>query len=230
MVMNNTMKKMGLSMSVLMGLTMSFILSLVGTLGSGHFTVPGWLRSFVISLVISLVIGFVIPMKQVSDAACSKAGISVNTTKGRLFSALISDLIYTPLITVIMVSVAITGAGKAIDAQIAEKNAQLEETGTAISQIEAQVGELTAKLETCAPEETEELNAQIGELKGQLGELNGKSEGLKGAIDGMTAAKPPFVPVLVKSLILTLIVGYIAIFILQPIYLKILLKKYGLSE
>lgn len=226
----NTMKKMGLIMSVLMGFTMSIILSLVGTLGSGHFTVMGWLKSFAISLVISLILGFIIPMKKVSDAACSKAGVSVNTIKGRLLGSLISDLIYTPLITLIMVAIAVMGATKAIDAQIAEKTTALEGIRTSISQIEGQIGELSAKVESAPAEEKGALNGQIGELKGKLGELNGQAEGLNGAINGMNAAKPPFLPVFIKSLILTFIVGYIAIFIIQPLYLGALMKKFGLTE
>ena len=55
-------------MSILMGVTMSFGLSLCGNLLSGQFTVQGFLMSFLISTLISLVIGFLVPMKRVGDA------------------------------------------------------------------------------------------------------------------------------------------------------------------
>lgn len=97
------MRKVALKMAVLMGCTMSFVLSLVGTLMGGHFSVPSWLISFGISLVISLVIGMIVPMKPITDKACSACHISPQSLQGNLLGSLISDLIYTPIITVIMV-------------------------------------------------------------------------------------------------------------------------------
>ncbi|MGN0638879.1 MAG: hypothetical protein ACI4J0_10950 [Huintestinicola sp.] len=228
--MGNTMKKMGISMSMLMGVTMSFVLSLVGTLGGGHFTVPGWIRSFIVSLIISLVLGFIIPMKKLSDSACAKCNVPIHSTKGKLLSALVSDLIYTPLLTVIMVTLAVTGAGRAIDAQISENNALLTETQSSITALTEELNEAAAALETCLPEESGELNAKVGELNGKIGELNGKVQQLNGEIQGMTAAKPHLIPVLIRSLILTLIVGYAVIYIIQPIYLNMLMKKFGLTD
>ncbi|MGN0665316.1 MAG: hypothetical protein ACI4KF_02185 [Huintestinicola sp.] len=228
--MGNTMRKMGLSMSMLMGLTMSFVLSLVGTLGGGHFTVGGWVKSFVVSLIISIILGFIVPMKKLSDGACAKCNVPIHSTKGKLLSALISDLIYTPLITIIMVTLAVTGAGKAIDAQISAKNAALEEAQSSLAVLTQELNEVSASLETCQPEETESLKAKEGELNGKIGELNGNIQQLNGEIQGMSAAKPPLVPVLIRSLILTLVVGYIVIFLIQPIYLKMLMKKFGLTD
>jgi len=106
------MKKIGIKMTVSMGVVMSFILSLVGTLMGGHFTVPSWLISFVISLLISLVIGFIVPIKKVGDAFCNKCKTNPESMKGNLLSGIVSDLIYTPLITVIMVVVMLGNAAK----------------------------------------------------------------------------------------------------------------------
>ena len=61
------MKNPAVKMSLLMGITMSFVLSLIGNLSSGMFTVPGFLKSFCISFLISLIIGFIIPIKKISD-------------------------------------------------------------------------------------------------------------------------------------------------------------------
>ena len=61
------MKKVGMTISLFMGVAMSFFLSLTGTLTSGHFTIPSWLISFAVSTVISIVIGLLIPMKIVNE-------------------------------------------------------------------------------------------------------------------------------------------------------------------
>lgn len=97
------MRKIGMLMTILMGITMSLILSLVGTALGGHFTLVSWLMSFGISLVISLLIGFIVPIKKLGDNFCEKRKTNPHSFKGTLLSAIISDLIYTPIITIIMV-------------------------------------------------------------------------------------------------------------------------------
>lgn len=99
-------KKISRQMSVLMGVTLSFCLSLVGNLTSGHFTVAGFIISFVISTIISLIIGFLVPMKKVTDYLDKKLGLKPGKIGTRLFDTLISDLIYTPIITFAMVTMA----------------------------------------------------------------------------------------------------------------------------
>lgn len=106
------MRKMGVIMNLLMGFFMSLILSFTGTMFGGHFTVPGWLMSFGISLIISWVIGFIVPIKKLGDAFCNKCKTNPMSFKGTLLSALISNAIYTPFITVVMVCVMVTNAAK----------------------------------------------------------------------------------------------------------------------
>ena len=78
------MKKVGSQMSLLMGVTLSFCLSLTGNLmgakQSGGFSVPGFLISFVVSTIISLIIGFFVPMKKVNDSVCG----SLNLKPGQM--------------------------------------------------------------------------------------------------------------------------------------------------
>ncbi|MBR1739929.1 MAG: hypothetical protein IJ737_06530 [Ruminococcus sp.] len=100
------MKKIGMLMGLCMGASMSLALSLVGNLTGGHFTVKGWLISFLVSFVISVVIGLFVPMKRVGDAAVSKLGAQPRTLKARVIEACVSDLIYTPIMTIIMVAMA----------------------------------------------------------------------------------------------------------------------------
>lgn len=104
--MDQEMRRAGQKMSLYMGVTLSFILSLVGTLSSGHFTVPGWLISFVCSTIIALIIGFVVPMGKISRDLTEKLNLDPESVPAKLLKALVSDLIYTPLITLAMVYMA----------------------------------------------------------------------------------------------------------------------------
>lgn len=150
------MKKIGIQMSLLMGVTLSFFLSLTGVLSSGQFTIPGFLINFLISFVISLIIGFLVPMKKVNDSLDAKLGLQPYTLKTRLFESLISDLIYTPLITLCMIT-------------LAHHNAAAH-------------------------------GAQI-----------------------------PYVPMLLRGLLLSLAVGYVLIFIFMPLFMKLVLKHNGMD-
>lgn len=107
------MKKVGRLMSLFMGLTLSFCLSLTGllsSLGKTDYTVPRFLLSllinFAVSFAISMVIGFLVPMKKVNDSLDKKLGLQPGKLGTRLFDSLISDLIYTPIITLTMVFIA----------------------------------------------------------------------------------------------------------------------------
>ncbi len=100
------MKKMGLLMSLFMGVTLSLCLSLTGLLSAGQFTVPALLVNFLISFVISMVIGFLVPMKKVGDSAVRGAKLRPGSWGARFLESLISDLIYTPIITIAMVTIA----------------------------------------------------------------------------------------------------------------------------
>lgn len=100
------MKKIGLGMNILMGVTMSFCLSLVGNLMSPNFAIPAFLSSFLISTVISIILGFLVPMKKVGDAVVRAAKLRPGTIGARCLESFISDLIYTPILTVSMVSFA----------------------------------------------------------------------------------------------------------------------------
>ena len=100
------MKKIGQQMSLLMGLSMSCVLTLVGLLSAGKFTVQGFLSGFAVSFVVSMIIGLIIPMKKVSDAVTGRFNRKQGTLKARLLEALISDVLYSPLMTFIMVYIA----------------------------------------------------------------------------------------------------------------------------
>ena len=102
--MEQKMRQAGRKISILMGVTMSLCLSLIGMFAAGKFTPIGWLISFLASTVVALVIGFLVPMKKVEDAVTK--GMDPRSGKARVISSLVSDLIYTPLITLVMILLA----------------------------------------------------------------------------------------------------------------------------
>lgn len=150
------MKKVGLQMTILMGITLSFCLSLFGTLHSGHFTVPGFLISFLVTAVLSLVIGFLVPIPKLEAALCQKMNIEQRSLKGNAVTAVLSDLIYTTLLTLAAVVLAYM----------------------------------------------------------QLTKAGGSA---------------PFIGMYIGSLLPSLLVGYVLIFILKPLFLKLVLKKNGID-
>ncbi len=149
------MKKIGIQISVLMGLTLSFFESLIGMLSSGHFNFPGWIVSFLVSLVISLLIGFLVPVKPVTDYFTVRKGMQPGKLSTRMAEAMVSNCIFTPVMTVIMVTIAWFQA---------------------------------------------------------------TSHG----------AKLPYLPMLISSLIICFIAGYILIFIFQPMYMRLVFEKNGI--
>ena len=118
------MKKISFTMSIFMGLMMSFALSLTGNLLSGHFALPMFVMSFAGSFILSLIIGLIIPMKPLSDKVCGKFGAEQGTIKARIISSLLSTFIYTPVLTTVMVLMMTVMAGKNLDMQIAEKKVE----------------------------------------------------------------------------------------------------------
>ena len=105
------MKRIDLQMNLLMGITMSFFLSLTGNLvgmaSSGRFSVIDFLIGFAVSTLISIVLGLIVPVRKVTQAATKNMAPGFAKS---LVSAFLTDLIYTPLMTLIMVFLAWRGA------------------------------------------------------------------------------------------------------------------------
>lgn len=152
-------KKINLQMGLLMSVTLSLCLSATGLLSAGQFTVPALLMNFAVSFVISMVISVLIPMNKVNAAADRKLGLAPGSLKTRFFESLLSDIIYTPILTVAMVTIAY---------------------------------------------------------------FNVKAHAPADKV-------PPYAGMLIKSLVISLLVGYVLIFIFMPIFLKFVLKKNGIG-
>lgn len=101
-------------MNLFMGVTLSFFLSLTGNLtAKGGFSPVAFVVSFIISTVISLVIGFIIPMRKVEGGLTKALGLRERSIPAAIVSALVSDLIYTPFMTLAMILLARRMAMKA---------------------------------------------------------------------------------------------------------------------
>ncbi|SEK34704.1 hypothetical protein SAMN02910353_00523 [Ruminococcus sp. YRD2003] len=100
--MEKKMKTVSILMSLFMGVTLSFCLSLLGNLlAEGGFKPIVFIVSFIVSTLISLVIGFVVPMRKISTAITKN--MKPRSIGAKLVDALVSDLIYTPVITLVMI-------------------------------------------------------------------------------------------------------------------------------
>ena len=114
--MEKKMKKVGIQMSLLMSVTLSFFLSLTGNLTAKvGFKPMAFIVSFIISTIISLIIGLVIPMRKIEGGITKAIGLKEHSLPANIVSALISDLIYTPVITLAMVALARKMAMKTSD-------------------------------------------------------------------------------------------------------------------
>ncbi|MCR5798415.1 MAG: hypothetical protein K6G63_10945 [Eubacterium sp.] len=103
--MEEQIKKVGRRMSIYMAVVLSFSLSLIGMVSAGKFTVVGFLISFLISTVISIIIGIIVPMKKLNDSVAIKSKIKSKLGQ-RLLITLVSDCIFTPVMTLAMVGLA----------------------------------------------------------------------------------------------------------------------------
>ena len=163
--MEQKMKKIGLIMNVLMGVSLSFVLSLTGLIASSHFQVRAWLLSFFLSFVLSLLIGFFVPVRKIVLSACKKLNLSERTLAFHCADSFVSDLIYTPPITLLMVTLAFLGAKK------------------------------------------------------------GMNEAVSSGVPLESLPQLHFLPMFLHSLVISMIVGFVLIFILQPLFLRIVLPK-----
>lgn len=110
-------KKIGIYISIRMGFVMSAIMSIVGSVmgvmeARAHadsaaqlppfvmMLLPSLLVSLVITSILAIGIGFIVPMKKVNEGV--EKGIKAKGFVLRLIQGLVSDLIYTPLIALIM--------------------------------------------------------------------------------------------------------------------------------
>lgn len=100
--MNEQIKKAGRQISIYMGITMSFFLSLFENIISGHFSLILFFATFFLSTTLSFIIGFFVPMGIIISKAT--ANMKKGSIAEKLLSSLISDIIYTPVLTLAMIA------------------------------------------------------------------------------------------------------------------------------
>lgn len=91
-------------MGVLMSVTMGLLLTTVGLVSSGHFTVPAFIMSFLLSVIVAMLIGVIIPMPKINQGLARKLQLVPGSMKARAIESLVSDAIYTPIMTFVMVT------------------------------------------------------------------------------------------------------------------------------
>ena len=104
------MRKTGLKIAFCMALLMSFGLSLTGNLLAERPPempmapiIIGFLACFLISFVVSFGIGIFVPIPKVNAALARKFHLQPGAPKTHFIESVVSNLIYTPLITTVMV-------------------------------------------------------------------------------------------------------------------------------
>ena len=106
----NSMKRVGLVISIFMCATLSLCLPMIGVISSliqsGKFQLGMYLLNFIISFLISFLISMFLPTARINMALERKFGLKCHQLKTRILEAAISDLIYTPLLSVSMSSLA----------------------------------------------------------------------------------------------------------------------------
>ncbi len=117
--MQKQMRRAGMKISVMMALVMSLALSIIGNLSARRpegtpviSIIIGIISSFIISFVVSMIIGFVVPTEKINAFFCQKLDLQKGKLETRLFESLISDLIYTPFMTLAMTGLAYITAMK----------------------------------------------------------------------------------------------------------------------
>lgn len=102
---DEVLNRIGRALSIRMGITMSFLLSVVGNVVSRHFNITGFTASFLLSTGVSLVIGFLLPVGKIGIATCNKLGLKRGSVLGRYVLSLVATMIYAPVLTFTMAGV-----------------------------------------------------------------------------------------------------------------------------
>lgn len=104
MDMQKKMKKVGFHMNILMGFVISLCLSTTNTMAAEKPDMYTWLISFGTSALISFAVSFIIPIRKIEGGALHALKIKERTLPAKLISTFISDLIYTPFLTLAMIA------------------------------------------------------------------------------------------------------------------------------
>ena len=100
------MKKIERQMSLIIGTILSFVLSLIGIISSEKPSIVSFLICFVMSVILSIVIGSVVPLRSITEKVTGSMNLQKGSLGSRAVESLLSDVIFTPVITLAMVILA----------------------------------------------------------------------------------------------------------------------------
>ena len=106
------MKEYGRKLSLCMGIMMSFCLSAIGLFSANAFTPLSLLLNFAISFTVISIVSRFFNAERIAVGVLERNSIDPGSIKGRMIQALIVDLIYSPIMTFAMVTIAYVSASK----------------------------------------------------------------------------------------------------------------------
>lgn len=167
----------------------SFVLSLVGTLTSGHFTIRGWVISFLISFFIAVIITKFVNMKVMEEKYLAKHNLKRGELKANIMLPLLSDLLMTPVITIAMVSFSLGMANmgmsrgiKTIEDKRATLTSEVEAAEKELTEVEAQISVKQADLDK-KQAALDDYTKQLGDKQAELGPMQAELDEKQKAIE-----------------------------------------------
>lgn len=198
--MGDERKKITRFMGIVMSVTISSILGTMGTILSGHFSLPAWGASLLLSNVLGLIITFAIPVRKLSERISESI---INKFIKLFVDALITNLFYAPIITVCMIFSMSFVVNNALDIQVATREEQIVKVEDSLKALES----------------TGLQNGRIENYEKQIKELENE---IKGINEGRPNPKETLLKTIISSYILSVVLTMIA----QPLWLKLAFRKY----
>ncbi len=229
----NAKIKIAFFTNISIGIVISLALSLAVMLVSGHFSFGWWVAAFLISTVISAVIGLFVPINPITGFVCKKLKIKEKTVGRRITGAVISDLIYVPVITLVVSLFAVGIASHEVENfknDIKSLQSTLREE---IREDNSNIGLLSEQLEIYQKKADNEENRQfVLKLKEGINTLNSAVFEKEKRIDEMSdafenAAAPSLGFVFGISLLIMIALGFVLIFVFRPIFARIAVKRFS---
>lgn len=198
--MGDERKKITRFMGIVMSITISSVLGTMGTILSGHFSLPAWGASLLLSNVLGLIITFAIPVRKLSERVSEAV---INRFLKLFVDALVTNIFYAPIITVCMIFSMSFVVNNALDIQVATREEQIVKVQDSLKALES----------------TGIQNGRIENYQKQIDELENE---IKGINEGRPNPKETLLKTIISSYVLSVILTMIA----QPLWLKLAFKKY----
>ena len=243
------MKKVNFIMALINALILSFSMSLIMNIASGHFSFPSWGLGFIVSFTLSLILAMILPLTKVQLMTCKKIGIRYTDIGALLLNALLSSLFYTPVVAFVMsllmsslANMQMTKAINGIEAQIQEMQPAFEqaiaERNTAFDSLNEEKEKAMAEADA---DEVETSSLDVGvtnerviaaqryydETSKRCDEMSKALSEMKNAQASIENGRPKLLPEFIKCLVITFLAGFIINFTIIPAIFDKVYEKYG---